>query len=189
MLKFNQFQNKFNEVPDLTGVKSIEEVSRDEFIKICCDYVQDKNINESIDATRYSVEVNYRTNKKQAALGFAKIALGYVSSALKSLQYHCKTIFDDSPYRVLISSRNWDDGEWVVMISYNEKFDFFVLSKGYYNKMKKTITTVAHEKMQGEESAAVMAKAAKDAVDELRYKKPKDNSLNNFIYLKRGPKK
>ena len=71
--------------------------------------------------TRYSVEVNYRTRTKEVLEGFAKIALGYVSAGLKKHGYHVRQIFDEEPSRIMVSSRNWDDGEWVGMISYSPK--------------------------------------------------------------------
>jgi hypothetical protein len=66
--------------------------------------------------TRYSVEVNFRTTPKEALNAFAKIALGYVSAAMKQRNYHVKVVFQQEPYRIIASSRNWDDGEWTGMI-------------------------------------------------------------------------
>jgi hypothetical protein len=71
------------------------------------------NISEAVETSRYSIEVNYRTKKDEALEGFAKIALGYVSAALKNHNYHTKHVFSEKPLRLMVSTRNWDDGEWV----------------------------------------------------------------------------
>ena len=54
------------------------------------------------ESTRYSVEVNYRTKTDEVLEGFAKIALGYVSAALKKQGYHVRQIFDEKPMRIIV---------------------------------------------------------------------------------------
>ena len=102
------------------------------------EWIRDRRLNED---SRYSVEVNYRTKTKEVLEGFARIALGYVSAAIKKRGYHVKQVFDHGPIRIMVSSRNWDDGEWVGMVSYNGKDDggCFVISNGFYNKDRKSI--------------------------------------------------
>ena len=78
-------------------------------------------ITETTTSTRYSIEINYRSNIEEMLDAFAKICLGYVSAALKQNKYHVKHVYEDKPIRILISSRNWDDGEWVGAVSFNPK--------------------------------------------------------------------
>ena len=77
-------------------------------------WLVDEEANLQEGNTRYSVEVNFRTNTDEILKNYAKISLGYVSAALKKKDYHVKQVFDESPIRILISSRNWDNGEWVI---------------------------------------------------------------------------
>ena len=89
--------------------------------------------------TRYSVEVNYRSRLNDVLSNAAKITLGYASAALKKQDFHVKQVFEIEPYRILISARNWDDGEWVCVVSWNSKHKCYVISKGFYNKDRKTV--------------------------------------------------
>jgi hypothetical protein len=73
-------------------------------------------LTERTTATRYSVEVNYRTKIKEVLQQHAKIVLGYVSAALKQNGYHIKQVFEDEPIRILVSTRNFEEGEWVGFI-------------------------------------------------------------------------
>ena len=56
--------------------------------------------------SRYSVEVNFRTEPKETLNSFAKICLGYVSAAMKQKDYRVKAVFEKEPYRIIVSSRN-----------------------------------------------------------------------------------
>lgn len=145
---------------------------------------------EANTANRYSVEVNFRTEKKEVLESFAKIALGYVSAALKQNGYHVKQVFQETPLRILVSSRNWDEGEWVGLVTYNPKRDggCFVISKGFYNRDRKTISVQNSEKCNGE-SAADVTKAIRNAMHDVKGKK--DRRLDNLrpVPLKRGPKR
>src|SRR5882672_424810 len=87
--------------------------------------------------TRYSVEVNYRTKTDEVLKAAAKITLGYVSAALKKAEFHVKQVFEEEPFRIMVSARNWDDGEWVVIVSWNPQEHCYVISKGFYNKLQK----------------------------------------------------
>ena len=64
-------------------------------------------LNEDVNATRYSVEITYRSKKEEVLNAFAKIALGYISAAIKNYEYHVKQVFDEKPYRILISQKNF----------------------------------------------------------------------------------
>ena len=93
----------------------------------------------------------------------------------------------ESPLRIIVSSRNWDDNEWVGMISYNNNLGFFILSKGYYNRIKKTVTVMHSEKIIGPESASNMAEKLKKEMDTLK-DAPDRKRAEIKIDLKRGPK-
>ena len=95
---------------------------------------------------RYSVEINFRTNMREVIEGFAKMVLGYVSAALKERGYHVKKIFDAHPYRIIISSQRWQEGEWVLVVSFNQEKSFFVISKGFYNRDRDTVSVQSSEK-------------------------------------------
>ena len=116
------------------------------------DWINKKNlVNETTDnTTRYSVEVNYRTTCNEVAENYAKIALGYVSAGLKQHDFHVKHVYTDKPVRILVSSRNWDDGEWVVVVSWNNEHKCFIVSKGFYNKDRNTVSVQGSEKCKDE---------------------------------------
>jgi hypothetical protein len=124
---------------------AIQKVSKDDLLKICSEYFgtvlrgrmktyfehRQENLVEAAETSRYSVEINYRTTSKEALEGFAKIALGYVSAALKNHGYHTKHVFTEKPLRLLVSTRNWDDGEWSRCVTWNHEHNCFVISKGF----------------------------------------------------------
>ena len=174
----------------LENVKEILQVSPDALADIFHEYYNKKHsivLNEKVETSRYAVEVNFRTTIDEVDHGFAKIALGYVSAALKKMGYHVKLVFSEKPLRVIVSSRNWDDGEWVGMISYNNVLCSFVLSKGNFNKMKKTVSVVSSEKILGNINSAVMAEKLKNEMEKIKDLPDKKN-IDLRIKLKRGPK-
>jgi len=57
---------------------------------------------EDSDASRYSVEVNFRSKPDEVLEAFAKIALGYVSAGIKQHNFHVKHVYTDKPIRILI---------------------------------------------------------------------------------------
>jgi hypothetical protein len=173
----------------LANVTEIRQVDPQELASIFVEYLSKKYslLNERVETSRYAVEVNYKTTVEEANHGFAKIALGYVSAALKKMNYHVKMVFSSKPLRVIVSSRNWDDGEWVGMISYNNSIGCFVLSKGYYNKMNKTVKVTNTEKITGSVNAAAMAEKLANEMDKI--KDLPDKKLPDLrIHMKRGPK-
>lgn len=152
------------------------------------DWLSKRQLNEG--TTRYSVEVNYRTKTQEVLDGFAKIALGYVSAGLKKQGYHVKQIFDEKPIRIIVASRNWDDGEWVGMISYSSKQDSgcFIISNGFYNKDKKIVSVQRSEKCKSD-SPSEMVKDMINMMHGLRNKPDMHKEKLNPVNLKRGPKK
>ena len=152
------------------------------------DWMQ-KRLDEASNS-KYSVEVNYRTKTEEVLEGFAKISLGYVSASLKRNGYHVKQVFDEHPIRIIVSSRNWDDGEWVGMISYKPKEEggCFLMSNGFYNKDRKTVSVQRTEKCSND-TAADMAKDLINMMYGLRNKKDRRVEKLNPVHMKRGPKK
>ncbi len=190
------FKDWKNEIPE-----TVHSVNQDDFVKICSEYFDavlngnmktfkehlQTNLIEAVETSRYSVEVNFRTTAKEALEGFAKIALGYVSAALKRHGYHTKHVFTEKPLRLLVSSRNWDDGEQSGVVTWNHEHDCFIISKGFYNRDRKTVSIQKSEKCTGKSAADVtkelhnMMHAAKNEPDRhLEKLKP--------VPLKRGPK-
>jgi hypothetical protein len=147
------------------------------------------SLEESVSNSRYSVEVNYRTAPKEVMGGFAKIALGYVSASLKRNGYHVRQIFDENPVRIMVSSRNWDDGEWVGMISFKLEGSsgHFLMSNGFYNKDRRTVSVQRTQKCQ-EETPAAMAKELINMMYGLRGKEDRKREKLKPVNLKRGPK-
>lgn len=138
--------------------------------------------------TRYSVEVNYRSKASEALDAFAKIALGYVSAAMKKNDYHVKHVFDENPMRILVSSRNWDDGEWVGVVHFNPDHGCFIISKSFYNKFRKTVSLKGSKKCSGD-SASEIAKDLKNLMHSLKDKPDRHKEKLKSVPLKRGPKR
>jgi hypothetical protein len=148
------------------------------------DWMQ-KRIDED---TRYSVEVNYRTKSGEVLRGFAKIALGYVSAAMKKREYHVKQVFDEDPPRIVVSSRNWDDGEWVGMVHYRASESCFVISNGFYNKDRKTVSVQRSEKCS-DDTPSGMTRSLLNMMHGLKDKPDRHREKLKPVLLKRGPKK
>lgn len=150
-------------------------------------WIDKRQLNEN--TTRYSVEINYRTKKQEVLDGFAKIALGYTSAGLKKHGYHVKKILDEKPFRIIVSSRNWDDGEWVGMISYNSSGEnsCFVVSNGFYNKDRKTVSIQRSEKCKND-SPSEMVKDIVNMMHKLKDKPDRHKEKLNPVKLKTGPK-
>jgi len=137
--------------------------------------------------TRYSIEVNYRSDFQEILEAFAKIALGYISAALKKRDYHVKHVFSEKPLRILVSTRNWDDGEWVAVVIYNPNLNCFVMGKGFYNRNRRSVQIQNHKKCTGK-SAAEVAHELLNFMEELKKLKPRDSHRLKKAPLKRGPK-
>lgn len=148
-------------------------------------------LNEATTATRYSVEINYRSTIKEVLEHFAKIVLGYCSAALKQNNFHIKHMYDVAPVRLLVASRNFDDGEWVGCITFNPEHDggCFVLSKGFWDKSRKSVTSISPIKKCSGDSAADITKDIRNLMHELRSKPDKFSERLKPVNLKRGPKR
>jgi len=146
-----------------------------------------RNLLETSDTSRYSVEVNFRTVPNEVLDAFAKIALGYVSAGIKQHNFHVKHVYTDKPIRILVSSRNWDDGEWVVLVSWNSNEKCFVISKGFYNKDRKTVSVQSTEKCKGD-NASEITKQVYNMLHNLKGKPDRHLEKLKPVPLKRGPK-
>ena len=137
--------------------------------------------------TRYSVEVNYRTKSVEVLKGFSRIALGYFSAAMKKRGYHVKQVFEEDPVRIVVSSRNWDDGEWVGMIHYNPSDSCFIISNGFYNKDRKTVSVQRSEKCS-DDTPSGLTKSLLNMMHGLEDKPDRHAEKLKPVLLKRGPK-
>lgn len=146
---------------------------------------QKSDLNEN--NTRYSVEVNFRTKTDEVLKQAAKITLGYVSAALKKNNYHVKQVFEEEPLRILVSSRNWDNGEWVGLVSWNPQHNCYVISKGFYNKDRKSVSIQSTKKCEAENASEIFAQV-KNIMHELKDKPDRKVQQLKKVPLKRGPK-
>lgn len=137
--------------------------------------------------TRYSVEVNYRTRVNDILSSAAKITLGYASAGLKKLDFHVKQIFEVEPYRIMVSTRNWDDGEWVCVVSWHPKEKCFMISKGFYNKDRKTVSEQGTKKCDVENAAEIVAQV-RNMMHGLKDVPDRHIEKLKKVPLKRGPK-
>lgn len=146
-----------------------------------------KTLTESLQANRYSIEVNYRTKIDEVHDAFAKLCLGYISAGMKNCGYHVKVLFTSKPFRISVSTRNWDDGEWVGLAVFDHNANKFVVAKGTYNKDRKTVSIHSSKKCQGV-SAAEVVKELRNLMEELKRTPPKGSNTLEPAQLKRGPK-
>jgi hypothetical protein len=137
--------------------------------------------------TRYSVEVNFRTRTPEILHNAAKIVLGYASAALKKAEFHVKQVFEEEPLRILVSTRNWDDGEWTCVVSWNPKECCYVISSGFYNKDRKTISVQKSHKLDAE-NAAQITDAVRNVMHSLKDVPDRHVEKLKKVPLKRGPK-
>lgn len=148
---------------------------------------QDSSVNEA--NTRYSVEVNFRTRVEEVLEHYARITLGYVSAALKNFEYHVKQVFDDGVIRILVSTRNWDDGEWVVVVSWNPHHKCFFITKGFYNKLAKNVSYKQGSEVRTDsDNAAKITADVRNIMHELKGKKDRHIEKLKKVPLKTGPK-
>ncbi len=138
--------------------------------------------------SRYSIEANYRSEIKEVLIAFAKIALGYVSAVIKKDGHHVKHVFDSKPVRIIISKRNWDDGEWNLVVTFNPEHSCFMISKGFYNKNRNTVSVQSTKKCAGD-SAAEVAKEVRNAMHKMKNDPDRHQEKLKSVPLKRGPKR
>lgn len=183
------------------GERDLQFVNKQELADICLEYFgatlrgnmktfqeyKDQHLIEAVETSRYSVEVNYRTTGEEAMEGFAKICLGYISAAMKKNNYHTKHVFTEKPLRLLISSRNWDDGEWTGCVTWHPNEKCFAISKGFYNRDRKTISIQSTQKCAGN-SAAEITKELVNTMHSLKNMPDRQTEKLKAVPLKRGPK-
>ena len=186
---------------NLEGTK-LQSVTKPEFLDICMEYFgstlrgnmvtvheyKNQNLLEAVETSRYSVEVNYRTTADDALEGFAKICLGYISAALKKAGYHTKHVYTEKPLRLLVSSRNWDDGEWTGSVTWHPSHKCFVLSKGTFNRDRNTISISKSEKCSGN-SASEITREVINTMHSLKNEPDHHREKLKPVPLKRGPKR
>lgn len=137
--------------------------------------------------TRYSVEVNFRTRTDEVLKSAAKITLGYASAALKKQDFHVKQVFEEEPLRILVSSRNWDDGEWTCLVSWDSKEKCYVVSKGFYNKDRKTVSVQSTHKCEAENASEIVMQV-RNVMHNLKNKPDRHVEKLKKVPMKRGPK-
>lgn len=159
------------------------------------EFLENKSFSEMVSesvapTTRYSIEVNFRTDPKETLNAFAKICLGYVSAAMKQRDYRVKAVFTKEPYRIIISSRNWDDGEWTGMVYFLPEHEHgtFMIAKGFYNHKSQTISIQTRKKCDGD-SAAEITKELVNMMHDLKNKPDRHADKLKPVLLKRGPKR
>jgi len=114
-----------------------------------------KILNEYANASRYGIEVNFKTKPDEVLEAYAKISLGYVSSAIKKLGFHTKHVYTENPIRLIVSIEGWGEGEKVVIVSWDNVNKCFALSTGSYKKSKRTVGVEKISKCQGEDAASI----------------------------------
>ena len=146
-------------------------------------------VTEATTASRYSVEVNFRTKMKETLEAYAKIVLGYVSAAMKQSGYHTKHVYDENPLRLLVSSRNWDDGEHTAIVYFHPEHEggSFILATGFYNKEIKTVSMQNRTKCKGD-SAAEITVELRNTMHKLKNTPDRHKEKLKGAPLKRGPK-
>lgn len=137
--------------------------------------------------TRYSVEVNFRTKTDEVLQSAAKITLGYASAALKKQDFHVKQVFEEEPLRILVSARNWDDGMWTCLVSWNSKEKCYVISKGFYNKDRKTVSVQSSHKCEAENASEIVSQV-RNMMHKLKDEPDRHVEKLKKVPMKRGPK-
>ncbi len=145
-------------------------------------------INEANDSTRYSVEVNFRTGIEEVLTNYAKISLGYASAGLKKADMHVRQVFDDKLPRIMVSQRNWDDGSWTIVISWNPHHKCYFLTKGFFRKDTKSITKQGDSKKLDATNASDIVKEVKNEMHGLKGKPDRHMAKLKRVSLKTGPK-
>jgi hypothetical protein len=137
--------------------------------------------------TRYSVEVNFRTRTDEVLKNAAKITLGYVSASLKKSGTHVKQVFEEDPLRILVSSRNWDDGEWVCVVSWNPENKSYIISKGFYNKDRKSVSVQSSKNCDADNASEIVSQI-RNTMHSLKDQPDRQVVKLKKVPMKRGPK-
>ncbi len=141
------------------------------------------------DISRYSIEVNYRTSKKEVLDAWAKLVLGFVSAALQKEGYHVKHVYSEKPVRILVSTNNWDDGAWTALLMYNHNQEHFVISSGFWNKDRRTVSVQRDTGKCAEDTAASLVGKLLNFMHELKHRDPRKINTLKPAPMKRGPKR
>lgn len=144
-------------------------------------------LSEVSGAGRYSVEVNYRTSVDEVLDGFAKVCLGFVSAAMKNLGFHVKHVYEERPFRILVSTRNWDDGEWVGVVSWHSAKHCFVIARGFFNRDRKTVSVQSSHVCHGSDASEVV-RELRGVVHGFKGLGDRHQDKMKPVPLKRGPK-
>lgn len=172
-----------NRAPELSGILA---ETADGITSLCAKGMRVRLLSEESQTSRYSIAVDYRTDTKDVMEAFAKLVLGYVSAGLKKMGYHTKHVYEERPMRLLVSSRNWDDGEWVGLVSWSDKERCFLISKGFYNKDRRTVSV--HSTKKCADSASEIAKELSNTMRHLKDQPDRHVEKLKPVPLKRGPK-
>lgn len=141
------------------------------------------------DVSRYSIEVNYRSSKKEILDAWAKLVLGFVSASLQREGYHVKHVYSEKPLRILVSSNNWDDGSWTAILCYNHQYEYFVVSSGFWNKDRKTVSIQRDTGKCAEETASGLVTKMLNFMHDVKKRDPRKINTLKPVPMKRGPKK
>jgi Zn-finger protein len=117
----------------------------------------------------------------------AKITLGYVSASLKKSGTHVKQVFEEDPLRILISSRNWDDGEWVCVVSWNPEHKCYIISKGFYNKDRKSVSVQSSKNCDADNASEIVGQI-RNTMHSLKDQPDRQVVKLKKVPMKRGPK-
>lgn len=145
-------------------------------------------ITEASSSTKYSVEVNYRTAIDEVLINYAKISLGYASAGLKKADYHVKQVFDDNLPRIMVSQRNWDDGTWCTVVSWNPHHKCYFITKGFFRKDTKSIVKQGEHQKCNATNASDIVRDVKNIMHQLKDKPDKHMAKLKKVPLKTGPK-
>lgn len=138
------------------------------------------------DISRYSIEVNYRSSKKEVLDAWAKLVLGFVSASMQKEGYHVKHVYSEKPLRILVSTNNWDDGAWTALLLYNANQECFFISSGFWNKDRRTMTVQRDTGKCAEDTASALTNKLLNFMHDLKGRDPR--KVNQLKPMKKGPK-
>ena len=141
------------------------------------------------DVSRYSIEVNYRTSKNEVLDAWAKLVLGFVSAALQREGYHVKRVYSQQPLRILVSTNNWDDGSWTAILMYNPHHECFVISSGFWNKERSTVSIQRDTGKCAEDTSATLVTKMLNFMHGMKKREPRLINSLKPAPMKRGPKR
>lgn len=139
---------------------------------------------------RYAVDVNYRTNMSEVLDHFSQLSLGYLKKALNNHGYNVKQVYSAKPYRLIVSTRQWQDREWVGVVNFDEETAHFVWHEAVYDKGRKTAKIPeGHSKKLKGRSASSLFEEVHPMLKELKDRPLRYGEPMNPAPRKRGPKR